>query len=94
MAKIHTAMSKTATRMNGEAGPSESNIGPPTTLYPKAARSMKNVRSIVMAPRTSFGKFFIKRDSRATTCRVEKTIKSATSRKPYASVGSSTYLNI
>ena len=78
MAKMHTAKSKAATRMNGEDGPSESKTGPPTTLYPKAAMSMKNVRSIVMAPRTSLGRFFMKRDSRETTCRMEKTIRRAT----------------
>ena len=78
MAKIQTPKSKAATRMNGEDGPSESKTGPPTTLYPKAAISMKNVKSIVMAPRTSRGRFFMKRDSSETTCRMEKTISRAT----------------
>ena len=76
---MQIAKSKTETSRNGEAGPSESKTGPPTTLYPSAARSMKNVSNIVMAPRTSRGKFFMKRDSREMTWKIEKTIKRATS---------------
>ena len=78
MAKTHSKMSKTATRTNGEAGPSESKTGPPTMLYIKAATSMKKVSSIVIAPRTSLGKFFMKSDSSAMTYTIENTIMSET----------------
>lgn len=74
MAKIHRTMSKTVTSKNGEAGPRESYIGPPTELKLRAHIPMKNVSKIDMAPRTSLGKFFCKRDSSAITCMMEKRI--------------------
>ena len=60
------------TRTKGDEGPIESNTGPPMPLKSSAPRPMKNVRRIVMAPRTSLGKFFMKSDSMLTTIIVEQ----------------------
>ena len=87
-------MSKTLTRTKGEAGPIESNIGPPTPLNSNAERPRKKVSRIVMAPLTSPGKFFINSDSRPITSTVEVASMRELRIKAIGLSGSSTNLKL